>query len=280
MTQDMSMECRADQEWSGDNHEILLRARDSLTIRSYRRGQPWQLGAAAYWEMIASSWDVQRDAFRLGDTLAEEAAACILGGFGMPAALGIAAFERLRDLGMLVPGAGHSVERWERALNAPLTLNGRIRRYRFPNQRARRLEAMMNLLTAPAPLDDLELRDWLVQSPGVGLKTASWIVRNYRESNRVAIVDIHVVRAGVRAGVFDPAWRADRDYYLIEQAFLAWAGNARIPASVLDASIWAHLAGLGPAACDVLGVARLSDTPSPVWPSPSHPVAPRGKVCL
>lgn len=34
----------------------------------------------------------------------------------------------------------------------------------------------------------------------IGPKTASWIVRNYRKSDCVAIIDIHIHRAGLLAG--------------------------------------------------------------------------------
>ena len=49
------------------------------------------------------------------------------------------------------------------------------------------------------PQEPLSLREFLLQLHGIGYKTASWIVRNFTGSDDVAIVDIHLRRAGVIA---------------------------------------------------------------------------------
>ena len=90
-----------------------------------------------------------------------------------------------------------------------------------------------------------DIRDWLVDAPGVGPKTASWIVRNRFACDEVAIIDIHIRRAGEAAGVFDRRWRVERDYPKYEALFLAWAEHGGVRASILDACIWSELASLG-----------------------------------
>lgn len=229
-------------------------------------GQEWQLGTAAYWTALARGCS-RPASYRLGRSLAEELAACLLGGYGMPAALGSAAFARLLDDGLLQPGA-HTAAQLEQALRRPLVVDGSARRYRFPRQRAERLDAALGFLRRAGrpPRGDVALRDWLVAAPGVGMKTASWVVRNHRGSDAVAVIDIHVVRAGMAAGVFDPAWRLPRDYRTFEDAFLTWAAAGAVSAALLDSVIWSALANAGAAACDVLGVRRLADVPTPVWP--------------
>ena len=111
----------------------------------------------------------------------------------------------------------------------------------------------------------MELRDELQQAPGIGPKTASWIVRNLRGSNDVAIVDIHIIRAGVVAGVFDTAWSVARDYSLFERAFLSWSRATEIAAAKLDSAIWAALSGRGTWSRQILG-ARPDQSLRPVWP--------------
>ena len=54
----------------------------------------------------------------------------------------------------------------------------------------------------PAPVVGVMLRDALTAIPGVGLKTASWAVRNHRASDSVAVLDVHIVRACEHLGVF------------------------------------------------------------------------------
>src|SRR6202020_2057977 len=88
------------------------------------------------------------------------------------------------------------------ALSVPFYMNGRMVKYRFPNQKAIFLAALLNrkdLAKIPYE-DDMILREWLLTINGIGMKTASWIVRNWLCSENVAILDIHIQRAGLIAG--------------------------------------------------------------------------------
>ncbi|WP_396327788.1 8-oxoguanine DNA glycosylase [Jatrophihabitans lederbergiae] len=185
----------------------------------------------------------------------------------MPASTSAAAFRRVRDTGLL--RGPERVDSRERALlhalQAPLWVDGSLRRYRFPKQRAHRLAAALDFLEAGvAPRDPLQLRDWLLDVPGVGPKTASWVVRNHLSSDEVAIIDVHIRRAGLAAGIFDARWRLPRDYGLFEDAFLGWARHGRVSPALLDACIWGVLAAAGRAATDILGTAV--GPLRPVWP--------------
>jgi N-glycosylase/DNA lyase len=215
-------------------------------------GQPWELGTAAYWaEQTRRRPPVTSHA--LGESLAEEVAACLLGGHGIPAAVGLAAFYAARDAGLLdqVP----TVAALHGLLCTPLHVPGRPRpvRYRFAAQRAHRLaSALANLHASEPPSHPLELRDWLLGLPGIGPKTASWVVRNHCGCQRVAVVDVHVHRAGLAAGFFATRWRLPRDYRRFELAFCEVARLAEVSAPALDACIWDQLQALGPAGALVL----------------------------
>jgi N-glycosylase/DNA lyase len=229
---------------------MLLDAGPTLTLtgldqrREVRWGQPWQTGTAAYWSALtkyAIPDQRQGDAFRhrLGTTLREEVAACILGGFGMPFETGLAAFRAVKEAELLVYRAAPSASRIEAVLRRPLVVGSYTLAYRFPHQRAQRLAAALTFLEASSQPDEpLLCRDWLISAPGIGPKTASWVVRNYFGCDQVAIIDIHILRAGIAARVFDPRWRPPRDYRLIEAFFLAWADAGSVLASDLDAVIW------------------------------------------
>lgn len=198
-----------------------------------------ELMTPAYWR--AQAWQHQKIGtyanLRLGRTLAEELAACLLGGYGMPAELGLAAYSRLLSLGYL---AGQpSASELETALLTPLPCNGTLRNYRFPRQKAKYLSACLAQIPYLEELhDDLQLRDQLSRLPGVGLKTASWIVRNYRRSNCVAIIDIHILRAGRYVNLFNDCWKPERHYVELETAFLQFAAAMDTPASLLDGLMW------------------------------------------
>jgi len=206
---------------------------DELFTPAYWRGQAWQHeGSGAY------------EPARLGLNLAEEVSACLLGGYGIPAELGIAAFHRLRDIGLLQgkPEA-HDLEA---ALSMPLPMGSGLRRYRFARSKAACLAgALRGLSNVDPALPDRELRDSLVSLPGIGPKTASWVVRNMRCSDQVAIIDIHIARAGRIAGFFSQAWDPARHYTAMEDAFLRFAGAIEVRASVLDNLMWDHMRRLG-----------------------------------
>lgn len=214
-------------------------------VRTVRWGQPWQFDTPAYWVAQAEMFR-PIDNYRIGSNLAEEVAACILGGYGLPALVGVRAFETVRDAGLLDQDRSVTAVELERVLRTPLQIDDRFVRYRFPRQRAHRVAAALERLRgARPPAQGVQLRDWLLRLPGVGPKTASWIARNHTGTDEIAIIDVHVLRAGQRAGVFDPSWTAARDYRRCEALFVAWARFGGVRASVIDACIWSQLSRNG-----------------------------------
>ena len=175
-----------------------------------------------------------------GSTLAEEIVACLLGGHGVPAEVAIAAFYRLRDHGLIVGAPEFSDV--ERSLSLPLIIGSRRVKYRFVHQKAKYVSQALDLLRdLTPPDDDLELRSWLLAFPGVGLKTASWIVRNVRHSDVVAIIDIHIHRACVELGVFPKNSHPAKDYVALERRFLDFAYALGVRPSVLDSTMWYYM---------------------------------------
>lgn len=189
----------------------------------------------------------------LGKSLAEEVAACVLGGFGMPAEMGLAAFERILRSGAIQNTA--SPEDIHQLLCAPFEIRGKLTHYRYPAQKARYLAAAFHRLsTETAPVhNDLELRAWLLTFQGIGPKTASWITRNFLGSNRVAILDVHIVRAGVLCGLFRSDISVEKSYFELETKLIELAAAIETPLSLLDAVIWAEMRTY----------ARLEPTPLP-----------------
>lgn len=209
-------------------------------------GQPWQYLSAAYWVGMTEDWrqhnPEQERPHRLGSTFSEELVACMLGGHGVTFEMNIAAFRILRDSG-LTAGAGATESELSEVLHQPLIIGDRSVLYRYPNQKASRIaEALERVRNEALPDAPLDVREWLMTFRGIGPKTASWIVRNHFGTDDVAIIDIHIQRAGIQAGVFDPRWSPTRDYWTMESAFLAWARIGKVSAGDLDAVIWIHKA--------------------------------------
>lgn len=122
--------------------------------------------------------------------------------YGVSAPIGLAAYYHLRERG-LTEGNPRSVDELRRALEARLFVGSRPVHYRFARQRAERIaSAQLFFAEHPlAPAEPLALRDWLLQIDGVGMKTASWIVRNRTQSDHIAVLDIHILRACGAIGV-------------------------------------------------------------------------------
>jgi len=210
--------------------------------RNVSWGETWEHGTAAYWlEATRRATDTREpERHQLTGSLYDEVALCMLGGFGMPYELGLAAYTALHDQ-VLYRDPTPSEGAIEAVLLQPLHVGGTTRRYRFPHQKAQRLSAALRHLHAnPTPDGPLDIRDWLTSAPGIGPKTASWIVRNRWPDAPVAILDVHVLRAGVRAHVFPEDARIASAYHPLEELFVAWAAVEDIRPADLDSTIWAE----------------------------------------
>lgn len=224
-----------------------------------------QLFTPAYW--FTQAWHAEnRDRitqYRFGDTLTEEIIACLLGGYGMRAEVGLAAFARLKSRGLLNHRTGSEAAVLA-ALSAPLCIHERQMHYRYPRQRARFVASALRRLHRERPPvhSDILLRSWLQSFDGIGPKTASWITRNYLDSDNVAIIDIHVFRAGVLLGLFQPDADVSRQYLWLEERLVAFARAINLRLAALDTLIWSqmrHLGSLARATIASRGTAQFSN---------------------
>lgn len=204
-------------------------------------GTPEALFTPAYW--LVQCWMREGSLIprrhSLGETLEEEVVACLLGGHGIPAEVAFAAFDRLRSRGLISQQHAQD-DLISKHLREPLTVSGRQVVYRFWSQKARYIVgAIRTLNEKPAPQNSAyDLRNYLLAVPGIGFKIASWVVRNWLGSDEVAILDIHIVRAGQLMNLYSAKDRVDRDYLDMERRFLSLARAMAVHASDLDALIW------------------------------------------
>jgi thermostable 8-oxoguanine DNA glycosylase len=163
----------------------------------------------------------------------------------MPAEVGWAACDRLKSAAVFERCP--PVAEVEALLCEPLVIGLRKVRYRFPRRKAAQLAAALPRVHALAAraLDDLTLRSALLALPGVGPKTASWVVRNHRASDLVAIIDVHIARAGKAADIFDARLEPGRDYFAMERRFIAFANAVGTRPSVLDQMMWDVMRKIG-----------------------------------
>ena len=179
--------------------------------------------------------------YKLGSDILEEVVACLLGGFGLKSELGLAAFNRLKERSLITAGVRH--EDILLSLSDPFLVNGKLVRYRFPNQKAKYITQFLcrsDLGKIPSK-DDIELRDWLLLVNGIGPKTASWITRNFLGSEKVAIIDIHIFRACQMMGIYSKNHDVQKDYSKLEQLFLNFCFKLGVQPSKMDALIWMQM---------------------------------------
>jgi N-glycosylase/DNA lyase len=211
-------------------------------------GRHEELCTPAYWAAQSWAWELSHpNHYRLGRSLEEEVLACLLGGHGIPAEIGLAANRRLRDRLREAPGDLLDESLVKELLSLPLQVNGREARYRFAGQKARYIAASFAALgTLDLSADDRSFRDALTSLPGIGPKTASWIIRNWRASDEVAILDIHILRAGRDLGIFPTSLKVERHYRDLEVRFLDFAAQIGARASILDSVMWMTMRQLPP----------------------------------
>lgn len=224
--------------------QILLPAPDAEVVPGVTWGPVDAFPTPAYWTYQVLARRIQGTPvnYRLGSTLIEEVGACLLGGHGIPARIGLVAFEHLRLKGAFDGGVYDESDlmTW---LSEPMLVDGRPVRYRFAAQKARYLAAALRALSAKtAPTSSgRALRDWLMRLPGIGPKTASWVARNWLDADDVAILDVHLLRAGVLGGFLDPSLTVERHYLELEVQFLGFSHGLGVRASELDSVIWMEM---------------------------------------
>lgn len=223
--------------------QLKLPAASDDVMPGVRWGAVEAFPSPAYWtyQVLARRIEGTSIRYRLGDTLAEEVGACLLGGHGIPAHIGVEAFHQLK---------AHSVfdkitpeEEVYSLLSAPIRVDGKEVRYRFARQKSKYISAALKkLFSEKAPIKSgHELRDWLLDIPGIGLKTASWVARNWLDADDVAILDIHLLRAGAIGGFFTDGLTVEKNYRELEGEFLHFSQALGVRASELDAVIWLEM---------------------------------------
>jgi N-glycosylase/DNA lyase len=203
-----------------------------------------QLFTPAYWktQYIMHNFDGMFSIdYRLGDNLLEEVVACLLGGFGLKAEIGLAAFYRLKSNNQIKFGIDYN-EILD-SLKEPFKFGDKGVHYRFPNQKAKFIHAFLNRNDLDLiPEDtDIALRDWLLTVNGIGPKTASWITRNYLDSEKVAIIDVHIYKACLMMGLYTKSFDIQKDYLTLEQLFLNFCSELDVLPSKMDALIWLQM---------------------------------------
>ena len=177
---------------------------------------------------------------------------CLLGGFGISFEHGRSASSAVQQLKPF-SGNWEDEELFNEIVAAlmcpqfePLRKDGSFRRYRFPKQKASVIVRTRQWVLGNSPLyhrlhqlpTSRDRRQLLSKCPGVGFKTASWILRNLGLGSGLAIIDVHVLRALAMAKRIPDDVRIPKDYEVVEEAFLAWCDELDAPSAAFDLFVW------------------------------------------
>ena len=207
---------------------------------------------APVWDRHGHRYERAAPGRRAGESaLRRELVFCLLGGHGVAYELAHSATRTVSSLQPFEEGWKRGALR--RAIHRELVkpqfepprADGSLRRYRFPTRKARLVtEAVFWVRTQGGLRDGLvacetesERRAWLCGCPGVGMKTASWILRNCGWAQRLAIIDVHLLRALDEADLVGDA-QLPRDYERLEQTYLEWADRLGACPAALDLFLW------------------------------------------
>lgn len=224
---------------NGQICSITLPPADEEVMPGVLWGECEKVFTPSYWAYQAQRREKYIVTHKIGETIVEEIAACILGGYGIPAEVGLAAFKKLKQQQIFTNPTIRTPDIYN-LLTSPIDLNGKNIKYRFAKQKSEYISEAIRYckLRTKNFKDALEMRNWLLDIKGIGPKTASWITRNWFSSDDVAILDIHIFRAGIIAGFFSRNDCVASSYFKLEKKFLTFANSIKIKASILDAIMW------------------------------------------
>jgi len=228
---------------------------DTEVLPGLKWGLCYQLYTPAFWKLqyVMNSFPEEQNTHQLGSNIIEEIIQCMLGGYGIPSEMGSMAFARLRERQLIKEDI--SFDALFNALKEPFeTSSMRMVKYRFSYQKSVYIHSLLNRgdLDQIPEHEDLKLREWLMGLKGIGPKTASWITRNWLRSEKVAILDIHILRAGMITGFFNKQLNVATHYYDLEASYLEFCNSLKVRPSDMDAIIWSYMKNNNKLALDIL----------------------------
>ena len=229
------------------NGDTLVEGRpDHWQGKTFDLEKNWQSAEVSYRQAVTPSKIVRHE------DIEDELLFCLLGGYGITEEHGRSAWLTVRQLEPFS-------EFWRdddlfQKIMATLELpqfeprraDGSLRRYRFPKRKAAFIVEARRWVRNRKPLEECLLywddpkdrRRILLGCPGLGLKSASWLLRNLGMGDELAVLDVHLVRALQDAKRIGDEIRLPRDYYAVEKAFLDWCHELNAPSAAFDLFIW------------------------------------------
>ena len=182
----------------------------------------------------------------------------ILGGFGISYEQNMSGLKILEQKGFIDPalykntnGITDIVLRLRQEFNErqfePMTKDGKLRKYRFVETKPSTLttaglwlweECEWNILLKLKTIGSMQSRQWLCECPGIGMKSASWFLRNTGYNDDCAVLDVHVLRFLNRIGLTTPKNMTDKTYLNIEEIMRGICNQIGVSLGTMDYLLW------------------------------------------
>lgn len=138
-------------------------------------------------------------------------------------------------------------EEFETKQFEPLTISGEYRKYRFTKTKPDIIVAAGQWLWAECnwdlkiKIEDLgcqKSRKWLCNCPGLGMKSASWFLRNTGYNQDCAVFDVHILRFLRRIGLEVPRTLTDYTYIKLENELRDICNRIGVRLGIMDYLLW------------------------------------------
>ncbi|MGE7273609.1 hypothetical protein ACQKK5_19360 [Brevibacillus panacihumi] len=182
----------------------------------------------------------------------------LLGGFGISYELNISALQILKLQGLFEERYYQDKnslnfienkirEEFSKQQFAPTTSNGQPRKYRYIETKPRTISnagywlwenCQWKLYDKLQNMNTTESRMWLCSCPGIGMKSASWFLRNTGFSEDCAVFDVHIIRFLDYLGFNTPNPLTEKMYLYLEDALRKECRNAGVSLGKMDYLLW------------------------------------------
>lgn len=217
--------------------------------------------------ILKSLWDMYGasvgNKFRISTDLnnkmmIEEFFFIILGGFGISYELNKSGLMFLGQNGylecslfdsdeMVITTAKRLREEFNTKQFEPMTKTGNFRKYRFIESKPITIakagnwlwrECKWDLENHLTSIDGMTTRKWLCTCPGIGMKSASWFLRNVGINDDYAVFDIHVLRFIAKLGIQVPEMLTEKTYIHLETILRDICNKIGVTLGKMDYLLW------------------------------------------
>ncbi len=128
----------------------------------------------------------------------------------------------------------------------PKTNNNEFRKYRFIESKPALIASAGNWLLKECRWDlnmllndnEINVRKVLCSCPGIGMKSASWFLRNTGYNYNYAVLDIHILRFISRIGIDVPEVITEKGYIHLEEKLRDICDAINVPLGEMDYLLW------------------------------------------